>query len=147
EHLVRAAEDLTPQHRAVLYLFLDTFLRVSEVCALRWGDVDLDKAMITIRHNLSDEQEWRPKSQRPGAKPKSVGMPPRLVAALRALPRRKDTGYVLPHGGDGGRFASVGRHARGSIRILMGHVQVKAGVPVWTPHKFRHTGVSALANS
>lgn len=133
--MVEAAEKIRPEHLAALLLMLDGLLRVSEVCALRWTDVDLERSRITVRHNISGGQLWRPKHQKKKSKPKSVGMSPRLVAALRALERKGD--LVLVH-------RSGRQHTRSTIQTMMRKVQKRAGVPVWSPHKFKHTGVSVM---
>ncbi|MFZ6185200.1 tyrosine-type recombinase/integrase [Nannocystis pusilla] len=135
--LVATARTLSPEHVALVLVMTDTCLRVSEVCALRWGDVDLARGLITVRHNFSGGEPWRPK----GKKVKPVGITPDLEAALRDLPRRGSRDHVFV------RDETGQRHTRSSIMWRMGQVQTRAGLPVWTPHKFRHSGVTAMADA
>jgi integrase len=135
--MVAAAGALEAEHLAILLLAVDACLRISEIAALRWTDVNLERASITIRHNLSDGQAWRPKHQRKGDKAKSIGASPRLVAALRALPRHGDLVLVRADGR---------MHTRATLMWLLKDVQVAAQVPIWSPHKLRHTGLTLLAD-
>jgi integrase len=81
--LVETAVRMGPEVFAILLLMLDTDMRVSEVCALRWGDVDLKRGVITVRHNFSKGKPSKPK----GKKAKPVGITPALDSVLKALPR------------------------------------------------------------
>ena len=51
--IVETAVREGPEAFAILLLMMDTDLRVSEVCALRWSDVDLKAGVITIRPSIS----------------------------------------------------------------------------------------------
>lgn len=75
-------------------LCLYTGLRIGEVCALKWGDIDLEDQLLHIRHTLSriknpDSDSPKtivitdtPKSKR---SQRDIPLPPFMVAALRAL--------------------------------------------------------------
>jgi len=93
---------------------------------------------ITVRPNISGGKLWRPKHQKKKAKPKSLGMSPRQVAALHALERKGD--LVRVH--RSGRM-----HTRSTLLTVMKRVQRKAQVPIWSPHKFKHTGLSLLGDN
>jgi integrase len=95
--IVEAAVREGPEAFAILLLMMDTDLRVSEVCALRWSDVDLKAGVITIRHNFSKGKPSPPK----GKKVKPVGITPALDSVLRVLPRVNE--FVLVRSDIGAR--------------------------------------------
>jgi len=51
---IRAAIDIGPQTAALVALALDAGCRKSELCGLRWQDVDLDAAHITVARQLTN---------------------------------------------------------------------------------------------
>ncbi|MBK8264990.1 MAG: tyrosine-type recombinase/integrase [Nannocystis sp.] len=73
-----------PERLALVLLLVHGGLRVSEVAALRWTDIDLQAGLMTIRHNFSAGVATTPK----GGVAKPVGLTPELIAALRQVPRR-----------------------------------------------------------
>jgi integrase len=56
-----AAAALRDEHLLVVLLALDAGLRVSEVCALEWGDVDLKGGSVLVQHNTYRGQKQTPK--------------------------------------------------------------------------------------
>jgi site-specific recombinase XerD len=52
----RFAERATLRNRAILWLFYDTGIRVSELCRLRVGDFDRKKGLITVKGKGSKER-------------------------------------------------------------------------------------------
>jgi integrase len=49
EELDRLLPELRPEHRAVVEVYLETGLRLSELASLRWADVDLAAGALTVR--------------------------------------------------------------------------------------------------
>lgn len=98
---------------AMLLLFLDSGLRVSELCALRLGDLHLDKGTAVVRHGKGD-------------KFRLVSYAPPTAEALRRyllLDRGADeapTAYLFP--GDGGALS------RFSANRVIGRLAKRAGV-------------------
>jgi integrase len=60
----RLVETAAPEWRAMIAIALQTGLRVGELLALRWADVDLVAGQIVVRHTLWHEQEGTPKGGR-----------------------------------------------------------------------------------
>jgi len=81
----------TGDDQALVLLGAHAGLRVSEMLALRWDDVDLTRRQITVRKGK-------------GGKPRTVAMSRSLAAALGDLGRTDEhataerSGYVLPYG-------------------------------------------------
>ncbi len=135
--LVETAVRMGPEVFAILLLMLDTDMRVSEVCALRWGDVDLKRGVITVRHNFSKGKPSKPK----GKKAKPVGITPALESVLKALPRVNEFVVVRSDRGETKRWTPD------EIRRMLERLADAAGVPRYSPHKVRHTGGSAKARN
>ena len=49
--LLKAARSLGPTSELICLLALDAGLRCSEICAVEWGDIDLEEGSITVQHN------------------------------------------------------------------------------------------------
>ena len=135
--LVEAARKTGPEALAILLLMLDTDMRVSEVCAGRWSDVDSQVGIITVRHNYSNGKASKPK----GKKPKPVGITPALAAVIGELPHLDEHLLVRSDRGETGRWTPC------AIRHLLEKLADMAGVPRYSPHKVRHTGGTAKARN
>lgn len=98
-------------------LALETTMRRSELLALDWTDIDLQRAVAVVR---------RAKNGRG----RSVALTPRALALLEAIPWR--------HG-------SVLRCSASAIRSAMARAKREAGLGEdWCFHKLRHEGISRL---
>ena len=135
--ILEAAVREGPEAFAMLLLMMDTDLRVSEVCALRWSDVDLKAGVITIRHNFSKGKPSPPK----GKKVKPVGITPALDSVLRVLPRVNE--FVLVRSDIG----ETHRWTPDTITRMLKKLAEAAYVPCYSPHKVRHTGGTAKARN
>lgn len=133
--LVAAASNDGRDALAMVLLMLHGGLRVSEVCALRWSDVDFARCRMTIAHNYSAGVESTPK----GGKPAPVGLSPELSAALAALPRRDD--HVLVRSFRGEQCP----HTPHSITHRLKTLQQAAGLEPSGPHRLRHTCITIMA--
>ncbi len=106
-----------PKDRALVLLGAHAGMRISEMIALEWRDVDLDAGTLYVRHGK-------------GGKPGTVFMSAALIEALHALPR--DAATVLGFGDT---------RARRRLRRLAFRACVKyRGV-----HALRHTCGTRLA--
>lgn len=120
---------------AIVLLATHTALRVSEICALRWSDVDYARKLIHVRHNFSRGRAATPK----GNKEAPVGVSKELEEALRALPRRGV--HVLVH-----HWRGKDRpHTPHTITGRLNKLQQACGLPLSGPHLFRHSGITGAA--
>jgi integrase/recombinase XerC len=121
---------IAARDRAMLELFYSSALRLSELCALRWPDVDLDDAMVRVTGK--------------GAKTRIVPMGSKAVQALRAW-RAQGTagaqGAVFP--GRGG-----GALSPRAVQARLKYWATRLGI--WKrvhPHVLRHSCASHLLES
>jgi integrase len=82
EAVAQAAVD--PLHAAIITTAAFTGLRMGELLALRWRDVDFARATVHVRHAITRGEEGRPKSGRV----RSVPLTDQAAAALDGLSRR-----------------------------------------------------------
>jgi integrase len=75
-----------PEWRIFFITAIGTGLRISELRALRWQDVDLERARIRVARTLTPTGFDVPKSRRP----RTVKLGGDIVAALREHPRHPD---------------------------------------------------------
>ena len=138
--VINAAADMGPDTLAMVLLMMDTDMRVSEVCALRWKDIDYKQGIITVRHNYSKGRPSLPK----GKKAKPVGLTPALEAALKQCPKVSDLDdHVLVRE----YLGQIRRVTPGCIRHRLEKVAERAGVEALSPHKLRHTGGTQKARN
>lgn len=142
ERLLEAAWQKGGDAPAFVLLLLHAGLRSSEVRALRWGDIDFRKMIVTVQHNYSDGEEALPK----GGVAAPVGLSPALADALRALPggRKNDHVFmrVVREGKDKGQMK---HHTPNTITSKLNQLQEAAGLEKSGPHRLRHTGLTILA--
>src|SRR5215472_2449000 len=134
ERLVNAA---APHVKPLLLFLLGTGARMSEAIELEWRDLDLQGGRAIF---------WRTKT----GKRRVAQLPPRLVAALAALPHREGAVFrweITPS--PSGRptrintYVDHGREGGGQIKTAWKGAIRRAGLnPDLTPHDCRHTWAS-----
>lgn len=73
-----------------------TGMRQGEILALRWSDVDFDKAQVTVRHSVEDSKLGLRIKQPKSRKIRYVPLAPELVAALHKHRKNQlETGMML----------------------------------------------------
>ncbi len=118
-----------------------TGLRLGELLALRWSDIDWAGSALTVSRAVSAGQETTPKS----GKVRRVPLPDQAMVALEQLSHRGD--FTAP---DELVFCNVvtGRTLDGSaLRRRYKEAQSSAGVHALRWHDLRHTYGSLLAAS
>lgn len=86
------SKDLSNLRKSGILLCLYTGLRLGEICALRWQDIDLDSMLLTISHTL----QRIPITDSNGAHKTSVILDsPKSSASLRTLPLSPSMGSLL----------------------------------------------------
>lgn len=123
--LVRACDK--PRDKALLLLALDTGVRVSELCALNVGDVDLDTLSVTIR-------------QGKGRKDRTCFIGARTARAVsRYLGERVTLDAGAPLFLSEAQHNVDGRLSRWGVRTILQEIGKAAGVAGVHPHKLRRT--------
>lgn len=145
--------------RAMLELFYSSGLRLSELCALRWQDLDVDQGLVTVlgkgskqrtvpvgSHALRALQAWRQESQGQPDRPVFPGRHGAPIGAravqirLRQLAQRQGLfkrvhPHLLRHS-----FASHVLESSGDLRgvqELLGHADI-ATTQIYTHLDFQH---------
>lgn len=145
-HEFIASLDPAEPHELALLLAVTMGLRRGEVCGLSWGDVDLDRRAVEVRHSLDKRGTLGPTKTRAGMRmlPISEVTGDALVRARAAQEeasgRRRDEDPVVL-AADGGRMspAALGR--------WWGRNREGYGLPEFTLHELRHTYLTLLAES
>lgn len=107
--------------RVLTILLTEVGLRRSELLALNWPDVDFDRHRLTIRVSKTG--------------PRHAPLPRRSAEALQLIRRP-----------DGPVFRTYrGRLTAAGLRQVFRRLSARTGIPV-TPHKFRRTAATRLAN-
>lgn len=123
--LLGAALPVEPWSTAVL-LAGESGLRIGEIVALDWSDLDLVANTITIQRQERQGKLGPPK----GGKARTVPMTARLAAHLRAVPRMR-IGRVVAIAGD--------PVTEGEAKHALERICRAAGLPARLWHRLRHT--------
>lgn len=138
EAMVAAAS--TPVDRVLAVLLADAALRIGETAGLQWQDIDLEKQVMRISRNVCKGVV----QDSPKGEVGDVPLTPRLAAALGEHRTVQNTGpWVL------GRIVH-GKPTFSSDALLKQRVtrlQELAGIPVWGPHRVRHSVLTFLAEN
>lgn len=120
-----------PMWREMLLVAVRTGLRMGELFALDWSDIDLGHRLVSVRRSMVDGIIGTPKS----GKERHVALTDDVCRALSA--RRKRQGLVFEREGGGGLSHSIAGNA---IRRICKRVGLR---PIgW--HTLRHTFASEL---
>jgi integrase len=114
-------------------LAADCGLRIGEILALEWRDLDLVAGTITVTRQVRKGVVGPPKS----GKPRTVPMTPRLAAHLRSVPRIH-AGRVVANDASEPMTDTLSKH--GIYRVCR-----IAGLPERAWHVLRHTYATHLA--
>ena len=140
ELLVGAASSLSSEAHIICLLAVDMGLRVSEICALEWSDVDLDAGSITVQHNA-----YRGQTQTPKGVIGTLAMTSRLKKALSGSRGHEAHGPLVLYRRSQHTGMEWAPHTPHSVRYALNLVQRKAGMPISGPHLLRHTVLTRLA--
>lgn len=133
-------------------VMLATGLRRGECCALRWSDLDLDRATLTVARTRVELKGRATEHPPKGGRPRTLDLDADTVALLRDHRRRTPTplggaGYVFAEpplslrGVDypGGRAVNFTTMKRRFERLIARH-----GLPALPLHGLRHTHATIL---
>ncbi len=118
-------------------LSLYTGLRIGELLALEWSDIDLTKAELSVSKTCYDSQDENGNSRRATGSPKTessnriIPIPKQVIPRLREIKNRSTSKYVV---GDGNKVIPVRSYQR-SFELLL----KKQKIPHHGFHALRHT--------
>jgi integrase/recombinase XerC len=136
--LVAASRRRGTDAHVVCLLALDAGLRVSEICALEWDDIDLREGSLTIQHN-----NYRGRKQTPKGKIGKLALTTALRDALLEHRREGPRGPLVLHRRTGDAWSA---HTPRSITYMLNQLQRDTGLKISGPHLLRHTALTRLAN-
>ena len=110
----------------VLYTFLKTGLRKSELINLKWKDIDFKRKYLTIE----SKEDWRTKT----GNTREIPITDDLVEILNKLPKASDYVFLNSHG------RKYGFHLTERVKRLAKSI----GISDVTVHALRHTFISHL---
>ena len=96
-------EKVAPHLKVGYLLQLLTGMRIAEVAALRWEDVDLASKVVRVRRNLSANSETSPKTK---LSRRSLELSDDLVSELRAHGTRFGRGEYVLESREGGHYTT-----------------------------------------
>jgi integrase len=153
KELITFLDELSnPQLPRVIKTLIYTGMRVGELTALHWDDVDLDKAMITVKYNLYRlDGEYQLSTPKTKSSARVIALPPQLVQILREQKvwqdeRRKAVGNRWME--RGAVFTgSYGEYmAKTYINLQFKQLLKKHNFPDIHIHDLRHANASLLIN-
>jgi integrase len=138
--LLAAARGQGTEELLVCLLALDVGLRVSEICALEWDDVDLQEGVVTVQNNTYRGVKQTPKG--------TIGKVALTAGLRQALVDQRAAGLagplVLQRRSKHTRWQHA-PHTPHSIGARLNKVQRAAGLEETGPHFLRHTALTRLA--
>ena len=140
EKLVVTASEIGLEASVICLLALDMGLRVSEICALEWVDIDLEDGSVTVQNNT-----YRGQTQTPKGIIGTVAMTSRLKMALAKLRQRESIGPLVLYRRSHFTGMEWAPHTPHSVRYALNLVQREAGLVASGPHLLRHTVLTRLA--
>ncbi len=130
---LEAVKEKRPEWHPFFLCALHTGMRLGELCALRWQELDLDKGQIHVKRSRSHGVVTTPKSGRS----RTIAMSSALKAALREHKPTEPGELVFP-------YRKGGYLDRAKIKSTFRTCIRAAGVPTIRLHDMRHTFASQL---
>ena len=141
-----------PQMPRVIKTLIYTGMRVGELTALHWEEVDLDKAMITVKYNLYRlDGKYQLSTPKTKSSARVIALPPQLVEILREQKSWQDERRKAV----GNRWIERGAVFTGSygeymnknyINLQFKQLLAKHNFPDIHIHDLRHANASLLIN-
>lgn len=149
---LRCADVEDERRKALIYTLMYTGMRVGELCALRWNNVNFQTGQITIDHGITTIPggglQYGPTKTRAG---RTVYMPQELLKALLDYRRETEELYDRPGDTFNGElyvFYKVSNPSEptrpATVVETLRLFCKKHKLPIASPHVFRHTVASLL---
>ena len=141
DHFERTAKTHFPRYYSLVVCGFRTGLRIGELIALKWEDVDFYNRLIFVQRNVTRGKVTTPKSK---SGKRSVRMTNQLVQVLKAQRTRikeeklKKKWSEMPEWvfcGENGDFIAYSTF----VRVIWNKAMEKSGLARRTPHDMRHT--------
>jgi integrase len=152
ELMIFLDEFSNPQMPRVIKTLIYTGMRVGELTALHWEEVDLDKAMITVKYNLYRlDGKYQLSTPKTKSSARVIALPPQLVEILREQKSWQDERRKAV----GNRWIERGAVFTGSygeymnknyINLQFKQLLAKHSFPDIHIHDLRHANASLLIN-
>lgn len=136
ERLLKAAR--TTADEALVLLAWHGALRIGEIPALQWSDIDWSTGIMMISRNVYKSRV----QDNPKGEVGSVPMSPQLIDVLQRMRRDDGSPWVFRPG----ERTDLLHWTDPSARKRMQALQREAGLPVLGPHRIRHSVLTHLAN-
>ena len=121
---------LTGDGDIVILICLYTGLRIGELCALKWSDINLESAILTVNGTQARTENGveilSPKSR---TSKREIPVPPFLLNKLKLLPHNGD--FVVSHNGKPYDVRTYRRYFKAALK--------RADLPDIKYHSLRHT--------
>jgi integrase len=148
-HLIEAkCKERFPEHYGFILCMARTGMRIGEVTALQWHDIDFEKSYIVVRRNIPHHGQVE--TTKTASSQRKVDMSPELAAELKRL-RTKRKKEALANGEtfDAEEWVFQTKdgtpiHYTNFLRRIWHRVQDQVKVRRRTPHDLRHTWASHM---
>lgn len=133
------------ENRTLFYCLATTGLRIGELLALRWQDIDFDESKLVITHNLWRGQLVTPKTE---AGKRSLFLPDPLVEALRWHKEASEFGEGSDHVfcRPDGKPLDPDELRENVLCPAMDRAGINRGDRTHGFHIFRHTAATIIAD-
>ena len=139
--LVAAARRRGTDAYVICLLALDAGMRVSEICALEWDDIDLREGSLIVQHNT-----YRGEKQTPKGKIGKLALTIALRDALLEHRSEAQLGPLVVYRRSHYTGGAWSAHSSRSIAYMLNLIQHDADLKASGPHLLRHTALTRLAN-
>jgi integrase len=168
EEVEALADEIDPRFRALIIFAAGTGLRPGEWSALEWRDLDLDSPHPSVTVRRRRTKDGKTVDETKNGKHRRVPLQRRVVAELRAMPRRIDTRLAFPAARGGpinlhnwredywrpamiaaGFVGENGKPNRGpyALRHTFAAMALRAGLPTFTVARRMGTGVPIIEDT
>lgn len=130
-------------HYITLWLLFMTGMRIGEVAALTWEDVDFDQNIIKVTKSMwyESEREWKILPPKTEAGNRLIALDNQTMDELRDWKLHQEQNFVI------GGFVVTDNTmplVRSSFLQWLNRISKKAGLPKITVHQLRHSHASLL---
>ena len=88
----------THRYSAYILFPLYTGMRMGELLALKWGDIDLKAGVITVRAATARGEKGRIEKSTKGGNVRTIGIPPKFKTALRKMSKEGEYVFCAKNG-------------------------------------------------